>query len=268
MTALVFSGSGALSPAHAGAAQALIEDGFNPEALVGTSGGSQVAAFMAAGHRPSEALELYMKTLPAKIIRPNFGFLFDKYGGAFNIDRLRTAIAPYVPRVFAACKIPLHIITTDKKKKEQFVFSPGETPVAEVPLAIQASCAVPLLFTPVRYQDKVLMDGGVVNNMAVDLLKMPAIGIRVLSKAGVAKRPPRVWLRRIDDVFDTIECMMAEIERKHIEDAVFAKVITVQTSWSAMDFWSMTPTVVEDLYQAGFDAARKKMDSGWTWRSS
>jgi len=66
---------------------------------------------------------------------------------------------------FEELEIPLTVVATDFWKRKQVIFDDGEL----IP-AIQASIAIPGLFSPVQHNGRVLVDGGLVNPVPYDLL--------------------------------------------------------------------------------------------------
>ena len=68
--------------------------------------------------------------------------------------------------VFEQTKIPLAVVATDINKRETCVFSTGSL----VP-AVQASMAIPGVFKPILYQDRVLVDGAVSNPVPSDVVR-------------------------------------------------------------------------------------------------
>jgi NTE family protein len=67
----------------------------------------------------------------------------------------------YIPENnFDALKIPLTIAATDIRKGEIVYFSSGEL----IPCIMASSC-VPAVFVPVSFADKLLVDGGVLDNL-------------------------------------------------------------------------------------------------------
>lgn len=260
MTALVFSGSGALYPAHLGAAQKLLEAGLQPSAFVGTSGGSIVASFLASGHTPKYGLELAEKIVPQQIIGINWGFWRQGHWGICDLSKLEKALAPHVAKTFAEVKTPLHVIATDVNTQSEVVYSSKGTPTASVPKAVRASATVPFLFAPAQDGQALLIDGGVTDNFAIDMIP-GAVGILLRSGGGEVK-PPKTLIQFATAALD---CMMRAIEKEHIEDAIYARVIQVKVPWSSMDFWRVTPEVIRKLYQVGYDAVAAKIAAGWQW---
>lgn len=66
---------------------------------------------------------------------------------------------------FDELQIQFKAVATDFWRREAVVFDSGD-----LLTAIRASMAIPYLFTPIVEDDRVLVDGGLVNNLPYDLL--------------------------------------------------------------------------------------------------
>jgi predicted acylesterase/phospholipase RssA len=260
---LVLSGSGALYPVHLGAAQALWEAGYRWSRVVGTSGGAIVAAFLASGKPPHAGLGLMKTVLPRDCLRFNWRFWKKGYWGLYSLKRLEAKLAPYVPDIFARAELELYIVTTDLVARRPFVWSAEHTPTASVPQAARMSASVTGLIAPqpMIWQNgyHLFTDGGVTNNFAVDYLDGPAVGIRLLSNGEDGPRP--IFSFR-DMLTATLGSMMAAIEREHIEDATFAKVVSIPVKWNSMDFWTVTAARVDEFYETGYLYMKQKINEG------
>lgn len=67
---------------------------------------------------------------------------------------------------FSDLKIPLRIVATDYLERKEVVFQRGD-----LIQAVRASYSVPGLFSPVQYNNSLLVDGGMVNPLPYDILK-------------------------------------------------------------------------------------------------
>ncbi|HWB45873.1 MAG TPA: patatin-like phospholipase family protein [Hyphomicrobiaceae bacterium] len=176
--ALALGGGGARGLAHILMLEVFDELGLRPKIIAGTSIGAIFGAAYAAG-------------LPAKLIRAHaeeaLGQRFDIFRQLLvsraepvvkilNILPVRSALLKpelvldfflpsKVPQDFSGLQIPLKIVATDFYQREQVVIERG-------PLrgAVAASMALPALFAPVIADDRVMMDGGLVNPLPFDLL--------------------------------------------------------------------------------------------------
>lgn len=158
---LALSGGGARGVAHLGILEALEEEGLKPQVISGVSSGAIVGAFYAAGLKPTEILDIFIKTNIFRYIRPawsKFGFL--------DIKKMANVFRHYFPvTYFDELKIKLFISATDLKEGRIEVFESGEL----IP-CILASAAMPVLFAPVAINEKLYVDGGVLNNLPIEPL--------------------------------------------------------------------------------------------------
>ncbi|WP_158797238.1 patatin-like phospholipase family protein [Pedobacter sp. L105] len=158
---IVLSGGGIRGIAHLGVLKALINAGIKFSHISGTSAGSIVGAFYAAGIDPEEALEIFIKTSLLRFIRPAVGSL-----GLIGIEHTSQLLKNYFPddRI-EALKIPLTIAVTNFSEGKLEYFTQG--PLIK---AIQASCCLPGIFRPIMIGDQMYMDGGILNNFPVEPL--------------------------------------------------------------------------------------------------
>jgi NTE family protein len=81
--------------------------------------------------------------------------------GLLSLEGLKDVFLKYIPENnFEALKIPLTVAATDIKKGEVVYFSKGEL----IP-CVMASCCVPAVFAPISFDGKLLVDGGVLDNL-------------------------------------------------------------------------------------------------------
>lgn len=158
---IVLSGGGIRGIAHLGVLKALINAGVKFSHISGTSAGSIVGAFYAAGIDPEEALEIFIKTSLLRFIRPAVGSL-----GLIGIEHTSQLLKNYFPddRI-EALKIPLTIAVTNFSEGKLEYFTEG--PLIK---AIQASCCLPGIFRPIMIGEQMYMDGGILNNFPVEPL--------------------------------------------------------------------------------------------------
>lgn len=159
---LALGGGGARGIAHVGVLKALTERNQQVEAVAGTSAGALIATLYAFG-------------VPWERIKDIFASLSITKIGVFNIGSAGlmsgTRVADVVREVIgevdiAEAKIPLAIVCCDLKTGRNVVFTKGPAP-----LLVQASGAFPGLFSPVLYQDMVLVDGFLTENVPVSAVR-------------------------------------------------------------------------------------------------
>ena len=155
-------GSGAARGwAHIGILRALEEAGIVPDVIAGTSIGALVGAAYASGRL--EPLENWVTQIDWwEIIR----YMDLRLGGvegerlmqAFR-ERVEDALIEMLPKPFGA-------VATDLRTGREVWFQTGS--LLE---AVRASIALPGLFSPVRYQDRWLVDGGLVDPLPISLCR-------------------------------------------------------------------------------------------------
>ena len=176
---VAFGSGGARGLAHVLMIQAFEELGVSPSIISGSSIGAIVGAFYAAGFSSKELMEIL-----ENLIFPNNGRLSDFFmksdiirmltmfdiqllkSGFIKGEKIQNLIESNLKiTTFEELKIPLKIVATDYWKKEEVILHKGRL----IP-SIRASYSLPGLFTPVKLNKKILIDGGAVNPLPYDIL--------------------------------------------------------------------------------------------------
>ncbi|GAA3994492.1 patatin-like phospholipase family protein [Hymenobacter fastidiosus] len=159
---VALSGGGARGIAHLGVLAALDELRIPVAHLAGVSSGAIAAAFYAAGFSPAEILRLLATTNVARLMRP----AFSRYG-LLRLDAVEQLFVRHLglDATFADLKYPLTLVATDLVEGVSVYFSEGPL----IPPLV-ASSAVPIVYRPVEYQGRQLVDGGLLNNLPVEPL--------------------------------------------------------------------------------------------------
>ena len=193
---LALSGGGARGGAHVGVLKALERLEVPVDFIAGTSMGAIIGGFYAAGYSADEIERLLNETdwnlaltdQPARRDRTmrkkelEADFLVP-YRVGLNRGRLQTPLGaiegqhldqilhrillPVIETYnFDRLPIPFRAITTDLVTGEEVVLSRGS--LAD---ALRASMSVPGVFAPVRIGDRLLVDGGMANNLPVSVVR-------------------------------------------------------------------------------------------------
>ncbi len=105
-------------------------------------------------------------------------------GGLLKVDKFMSYLLDMVKVTnFDELEIPLKVVAADFWEKKQVVFETGD-----LKTAVQASMALPVIFTPVILDGTVLVDGGTVNPVPFDLLQDDCdlvIAVNVLGKRSI-----------------------------------------------------------------------------------
>jgi NTE family protein len=170
---IALSGGGARGAAHIGVLQALNENGIFPSHVSGASAGSLIASLYCSGYTPKEILEFSKEKEFLKIFR--IGFLNKDLS---NMVRLNDFLKHHIPQKnFEDLKIPLYISISNINSGKSEIVGKGEL----IPY-IMASCAVPLVFKPIKIGNSLYVDGGLLNDLPIEPLqerKLKIIGVSV-----------------------------------------------------------------------------------------
>jgi predicted acylesterase/phospholipase RssA/CRP-like cAMP-binding protein len=166
---LVLSGGGARGIAHLGAIRALFESGVPIDMVCGTSMGSQVAGLLALEHSLPEVHQC----LETFYLRGYFRAIF--WDLTFPLVSFMTgeAFSNRMIRLFGGTEtqvedtwLPYFAVSTNLTTRTAHIHTRG--PLWE---AGRAASSLPLLFPPVICDAGVLMDGGLINNVPVDVAR-------------------------------------------------------------------------------------------------
>ena len=167
--AVVLSGGGNRGAAQVGMLRALVEAGIRPDVVVGTSVGSLNGAALARDPTPAGIDDLQAIWLGLSRERL-FGDgrltrawrLASRASHIWSNEGLAEAIDTFGVSEFSELAVPMRVIATDLVSGEEAVFAAG-------PLkpALLASCGLPGLYAPIEHDGRMLVDGGVINNVPV-----------------------------------------------------------------------------------------------------
>lgn len=164
--ALVLSGGAARGFAHIGVIRALEQEKIPIDLIVGTSVGSLIGAIY-AGDRNSFELEWTAFTLEKESIF-DYGLITAFTGmGLAKGTRLEEFVKTKIPIAnIENLKIPYAAVATDLNLGKRVVLDKGS-----VVKAVHASSAIPGVFEPVQHQGRLLVDGGVTDNIPIDVAR-------------------------------------------------------------------------------------------------
>jgi NTE family protein len=183
-----------------GALRALLDYGFQPDLLVGTSIGAVNAAFLALNGFSYDSLDrltiAWEQAAGMDLLPTNYFWLtLRSMLRGFPTDpahRIRELLIGYglTPELrFADITLPRLVIVSSDLNTGQPVLH-GDSPEDKVLDGLLLSTALPPWVMPVRKQDSYLMDGAVVSNLPVEpALRMGATGIIALDLADTRDSP-------------------------------------------------------------------------------
>lgn len=177
---LALSSGNARGMAHIGVLKVLREENIPLDFIVGTSAGALFGAMYAAGRSIEEMTEFALK------VRLEYNFLTGFRNWDFSIPPrwglikgnmfLKQLQRLFPEETFEGLQIPFAAVATDMISGEEIIFERG--PLAE---ALRASMSVGGFLEPARYEGRLLIDGGAVNPVPVQVLTERGMNITIVS---------------------------------------------------------------------------------------
>ena len=188
---LVLSGGGAKGMAHIGALKVIEEAGIRIDYIGGTSMGAIVGGLYASGYSAVQLDSIFRNVDFSELIQDEIPrrsktfyergesekyaitFPFDKFKISLpsgiskgqNIYNLLSNLTSHINEVddFNELPIPFLCIATNLESGKETVLNNGY-----LPRAIRASGSLPTLFSPVKINDSLYIDGGITNNYPIE----------------------------------------------------------------------------------------------------
>lgn len=160
---LVLGSGGARGIAHIGVIEELEERGFEIIEVIGCSMGAVIGGIYAAGQL--KEYKEWLMSLTRSDVFDLMDFTFTKQGflkGEKIFSKMKEMTGHLNIEDF---KIPFTAVATDMKNNKEVYFRSGD-----LYKALRASVSIPGLFTPVIQDRKLLVDGGVLNPLPVNLV--------------------------------------------------------------------------------------------------
>jgi NTE family protein len=196
---LVLSGGGAKGIAHIGILKALEENNIPIDYITGTSMGGIVGAMYAAGYSPSQiekiALSKDFQDWVGGRYTSDYSFFFQKKSinpsiltAKLSVDsnlrlNVRSNLVNDIPLNFALLELFAQASALSKDNFDNLfvpyrcmvsdVLSQTSITVAKGSLAeaVRATMTVPLIYRPIKLEEKYVFDGGLYNNFPADVMK-------------------------------------------------------------------------------------------------
>ncbi len=269
---IALGGGGALGFAHVGVLRVLEQQRVPVDCIVGTSMGSIVGGLYASGMSPDE-IEDFMsqvdwwdilkdstprKQLHFRRKRDDARYLMDielglrgarltmpsgfAAGQKFNnVMQMLTLNAIGIDD-FDKLNIPYRAVATDLRTGEVVVLDQGN-----LATAMRASMAVPGVFTPVELDGRLLVDGGVVNNIPVDVVRAMDVDVIIAVDVGASgdKAPEEMKLETLNEIVgQTFLIVRRPSQREQVASADVA-IEPDLTGFTAATFHKVAPIIAK-----------------------
>lgn len=243
--ALVLGGGAARGFAHVGVIRALEQEKIPIDMVVGTSVGSLIGALYAHELNSFE-LEWTAFSLQKEDL---FDFVILSAGmGPVKGDRLEAFVRAKLPvSDIEQLKLPFAAVATDLNRGTQVVLDRGS-----VARAVRASSAIPGVFQPVNHQGRLLVDGGVVDNLPAAVARQR--GADIVIAVDISQNLTNYEIANLFDV-----TLQAVSIMTHGNAAVGQREADVVIRPAVGNVGMMDFTQKKQSMQAGIDAARAAM---------
>ncbi len=240
---LAFGGGGTRGFAHIGVLKAFEENGIEFDEVSGTSIGSVVASAYAYGLSSDEMLQ-YAKQLKTSDIRNSKLFFIPS-----KTDGIETFVKNMIgDATFDDLKKPTTIVAVDLITGQEVHITKGS-----VVKACAGSCAVPMIFNPVEFENYRLVDGGLQNNIPADVLRQN--GCKIVISIDI--NPTRGLGTNGTSPKDIIVASIGIMMKSNAVKGYMFSDLTIKADTSK--FKSTRLDGSDEMYQIGYEAAIKAM---------
>lgn len=257
----VLAGGGTRLPAHVGVLAALAELEVDYDHIVGVSGGSIVAALVAAGH-PVDYLTRLFREVDFRQFRGFSLWHLVTQGGLSSGDHFQRWLDGELGGArFADLALDLHVVATDVLSGEPVIFDREHTPEENVAAAVRASMGIPLVFTYRRWGDKVLVDGSI---LAEDVLRRdwtgdgtPSCCFRMRANGLALGRRMRPWFPLPDYLVLLVRAFMTTLSREYVSDLYWNTTVLIDSGSIPPTEFALSEAQKQELYQRGYATTRQ-----------
>jgi NTE family protein len=279
---LVLGAGGAKGLAHIPVLKLLDELDVPVDYIVGTSIGGIIGALYAMGHTGAEIekitaglnWDMLFRDLPPRSQRPYFN---KKDDGKYQLDLVWDDWFPSAPqglifgqnifqmlsvltfsyateRDFDRLPVPFRCVAVDLVTGNQVILGEGS-----LALALRATMAIPTVFSPVKWGDQLLVDGGLLNSLPVDVAREMGADIVI----AVDLTTPLGGLESLDSANRILSQSILLVEHEHRRDNAADADMLIQpdmTGLGAMDFFSPEKrTEIKEQGEAAAQEAREEL---------
>ena len=273
---LVLEGGGALGLAHIGVLEWLYEHHVPVDLVAGTSMGGLVGGFYATGLTPEEVQQTIQnvdwdQVLSGQIpfqdlsyrrkedavqfpTRLEFGLrkgiqLPEGFNAGQQVSFILDRVAlPYSQvKSFNDLPTPFACVATDLTTGKQHVFHDGP-----LSLALRSTMSLPGIFSPVHSEGHLYADGGLLNNLPVDVAKSMGAQLTVAIYLQTSAFDPKLGLSTFSVLGQSLSVMIAANELKSMQMADLLVTVPLE-KYSSLDY-----NKGAEIIKLGYEAAENK----------
>ncbi len=277
---LVLSGGGAKGFAHIGTLKLLDSLGIPVDYIAGTSMGGIIGGLYAIGYSGKEIEAIARRTdweemfsdTPA---REELPFFEKTTSGRFALSLYLKGFLPALPtglikgqkafqllsrltyayqnvRNFDELPIPFRCVAVDLVRGREVVLDHGS-----LALALRATMSIPTVFTPVPWGDSLLVDGFILNNIPVDVVKAMGADYVITVNVGTLL----LDRSRLNSLFDVMNQTLNIAGYQKEMEALSQSDVLIQPDLESFSSTSFSSQDIARIIQRGIQEARAHVDA-------
>jgi NTE family protein len=242
---LALSGGAVRGLAHIAVLEVLELEGIPVSAIAGTSAGSVVGALYCAGMALSDIRRILLHAKWKDILK-----LTIPRQGLISSDGIYHFMEKNLPiRKFSALPIPFAAVATDLRSGEKVSITSGS-----VAKAVQASCSLPIIFTPTELNRKMLVDGGIASQIPVRTVR-DELGVKQVVAVNVNYKA--LELDRLDNLINIAAHLSALWASRNAREEEKLADVVVLVNAKGIALYDLSKS--RELLRRGRKAAEEKL---------
>lgn len=261
---LALGGGGLRGAAHIGVLKVLAEEGIVPDLIAGTSAGSIVGALYSAGLLPNQIERLALKESgrphPMRVQGMGLRSLCPRFKlplGLVPLGWLEALLGKAIgQKTFAQVRPPLAVVAANLNNGLVTVFTSRETFPARIPggyefvdgvqvqEAVRASIAIPGLFTPRVINGQTMVDGGILDNVPADVLRLMGAERVIAVDLGFAAHHPEPFRSMPELLLQVMDVMGHRLSQGVLQEHADLVLRPATGSATLLDF-ARIPAMIE-----------------------
>lgn len=266
----------------------------NIKRFAGSSAGAITAMLLAIGYNSGEICDIIKKTNFESFLDDKIGFIRDLYtfftkygvchGDTFSnliksLIKKRTGNENYTfQNLYDDRKVELVITGTNLTNMESIYYSHHKYPNMSIHIAVRISMSIPFLFVPVRYDNKLLVDGGIIDNYPIHIFdgkypgdpdakmqvctpNLKTLGLKLLTPSENTTWKINESVNNISSIkkmaSSLANTLMLSNEQKYVNPINWSRTIPIKVPNYPLSKFKLSEQEQKDLITCGFDAIQK-----------